>query len=163
MALRAGYENAPAGGFSYRVGPATTLDYGMTSHDLGVTHRFGLSYAFGGFRATSMAKPEVFSPLGERPVTKIQLHAQTKAETDTWSLAIADDAGTAVRKFGGHGAPPAHVMWDGKDETGFPLPDGLNKYRLVVSDVEGRELVAHERTVQIATSGHRGSVPVLVN
>ena len=54
-------------------------------------------------------------------------------------------------------------MWDGKDETGFPLADGVYRYRLVVSDAAGRELVGHERSVEIATSGPRGSVPVLVN
>jgi hypothetical protein len=54
-------------------------------------------------------------------------------------------------------------MWDGKDETGLPLPDGVYRYRLVVTDAEGREIVGHEHTVEIATSGPRGSVPVLVN
>jgi len=163
MALRFGYENAPTGGFSYRVAPDMRLDYGMTTHDLGVTHRFGISYRFGGFHAASQARPEVFSPLGERPVTKFELHARTKAETEEWQLAIEDDAGSVVRRFGGRGAPPAHVMWDGKDETGFSLPDGLYRYRLLVTDAEGCELVGHERAVKIATSGPRGSVPVLVN
>jgi len=163
LALRVGYDNAPSGGFSYRVSPDTRFDYGMTTHDLGVTHRFGVSYRFGGFHAASKANPQVFSPLGERPVTKFELHAQTKAETEKWSLAIHDDAGTIVRQFGGPGQPPAHVMWDGKDETGFPLPDGNYTYRLVVSDTDGEELVGHEHVVQIATGGPRGSVPVLVN
>lgn len=163
MALRFGYENAPTGGFSYRVSPDARFDYGMTTHDLGITHRFGISYRFGGFHAASQARPEVFSPLGERPVTKFELLAHTKAEIEEWRLAIEDEAGTVARRFGGRGAPPAHVMWDGKDETGLPLPDGLYRYRLLVIDAEGRELVGHERTVEIATSGPRGSVPVLVN
>jgi len=163
MALRFGYEDAPAGGFSYRVAPDMRFDYGMSTHDLGVTHRFGISYRFGGFHAASQAHPKVFSPLGERPVTKFELHAQAKADIETWKLAIEDDAGDVVRRFGGHGAPPAHVMWDGKDETGLPLADGAYRYRLVVIDREGAELVGHDGTVEIATSGPRGSVPVIVN
>jgi hypothetical protein len=163
MALRLGYENAPTGGFSYRVAPDTRFDYGMTTHDLGVTHRFGISYRFGGFHASSHARPEIFSPLGERPVTKFELRAHTKADTEQWSLAILDESGGVVRRFGGRGVPPAHVLWDGKDETGLSLPDGQYRYHLAVTDAEGRELVGHERTVVIATSGPRGSVPVLVN
>ncbi len=163
MALRFGYEDAPTGGFSYRVAPDMRFDYGVTTHDLGVTHRLGISYRFGGFHAASQARPEVFSPLGERPVTKFQLHASTKGLVDDWSLSIEDGPGDVVRRFGGQGAPPAHVMWDGKDETGLSLPDGVYRYRLVVTDAEGRVLVAHEREVEIATSGPRGSVPVLVN
>jgi hypothetical protein len=163
MALRFGYQSAPAGGFSYRVAPDARLDYGVTTQELGVIHRFGISYRFGGFHAKSQARPEVFSPVGERPVTKFELHAQTKAETAKWWLEIEDEAGAAVRRFGGPGAPPAHVMWDGKNETGLPLPDGIYRYRLVVVDAEGRELAGHEQTVEIATSGPRGSIPVLVN
>lgn len=164
MALRLGYDvDAPAGGFSYRVRPDMRLDYGMTTHDLGVTHRFGIKYSFGGFQARSEAKPEVFSPLGAQPVTKIELMAHTKAEAEKWQLAIESEDGEVVRRFGGAGAPPAHVMWDGKDEVGLPLPDGEYGYQLVVVDAEGRELAAHERIVRISTGGPRGSVPVLVN
>ena len=164
MALRVGYDvDSPAGGFSYRVRPQMRFDYGMTSHDLGVTHRVGLSYSFGGFHARSEAKPEVFSPLGEQPVTKFELKAHTKAETDTWALSIEDKGGETVRRFGGAGAPPAHVMWDGKDQVGLPLPDGRYQYQLVVVDTEGHELLGDPHVVEISTGGPRGSVPVLVN
>jgi hypothetical protein len=164
MALRFGYvDDAPSGGFSYQVAPDSRFDYGVSTHELGVTHRFALSYQFGGFHATSQADPDVFSPLGERPVTKFQLKAHTKAETESWSLAITDKLGAVVREFGGAGSPPAHVMWDGKDVTGLPLADGSYSYRLVVVDAEGRELAGNERAVRLSTSGPRGSVPVLVN
>ena len=52
MALRVGYDDtAPAGGVSYRVSPVVRFDYGLSDHELGVTHRIGLSYRFGGFFA----------------------------------------------------------------------------------------------------------------
>jgi hypothetical protein len=164
MALRIGYDDsAPAGGFSYRVQPDMRFDYGMASHELGVTHRFGISYRFGGFHATSAASPPVFSPLGEQPVTKIGLKAHTKAEAEEWALVITDKQDEVVREYGGPGAPPAHVMWDGKGASGLPLPDGSYIYQLKVIDAEGRVVDGHPQSVEIATGGVRGSVPVLVN
>jgi len=68
-----------------------------------------------------------------------------------------------VRTFGGPGTPPAHVMWDGKDESGMTLPDGFYTYRLVVTDEEGRVLRAEDHKVEITTAGPQGGVPVIVN
>ncbi|NIO28562.1 MAG: PorV/PorQ family protein [Candidatus Latescibacteria bacterium] len=161
MALRFGYtESSPSGGFSYRIMPGMRFDYAATDHELGVTHRFGMSYQFGGFFASSEAVPPIFSPLGQQSVTKFYLKAKTKADAERWSLDIEDKSGHIVRRFGGKGTPPAHVMWDGKDESGLSLPDGIYKYRLVVIDLEGREFVGHERKVEITTEGPRGAVPV---
>ena len=73
-----------------------------------------------------------------------------------------DKHGETVRSFGGLGVPPAHVMWDGKDENGMTLPDGIYNYRMTVVDDEGRVLRTEEKKVQITTSGPQGSVPVIV-
>jgi hypothetical protein len=164
MALRLGYyDDQPAGGFSYRVAPDMRLDYAVSDHDLGVTHRIGFSYSFGGFHATSRANPEVFSPLGARAVTKFELTAHTKADAEKWALEIYDKSNQVVRRFSGSAQPPAHVMWDGKDEMGLPLPDGVYRYLLVVTDTEGETVVAHERNVEISTEGPQGFVPVTVD
>ncbi|MDH4036292.1 MAG: PorV/PorQ family protein [Candidatus Krumholzibacteria bacterium] len=162
--LRAGFfESEPAGGFSYRLNQGLQFDYGMSDHDLGIIHRVALSYRFGGFFATSTATPQVFSPLGENSVTKFEIKARTKAETREWHLAIVDKHGETVRSFGGLGVPPAHVMWDGKDENGMTLPDGIYHYRMTVTDDEGRVLRTENKTVEITTSGPQGSVPVIVH
>jgi hypothetical protein len=161
MAFRVGYdESYPAGGVSYKVTPEMRLDYGLTDHELGVTHRIGISYRFGGFFASSHATPEVFSPLGEQAVTKFELEAHAKADVDTWSLEIVDKQSQVVRRFSGRDQPPSHVMWDGKAESGMPLPDGLYTYQLVVTDREGRVMQDRTRTIEIATGGPQGSVPV---
>jgi hypothetical protein len=163
MALRLGYDDtSPAGGFSYEVNPAFRFDYGAANHELGITHRFGVSYSFGGFFASSNAVPEVFSPIGSQSVTKIHLNARTKADATTWSLEIMDQSGQVVKRFGGQGSPPAHVMWDGKDASGLPLADGVYTYRFVVEDAEGRSIAGQERKVEITTEGPRGSVPVII-
>jgi flagellar hook assembly protein FlgD len=94
-------------------------------------------------------------------VTKIVLNAHTKSDARAWSLEIVNKADEVVRRFGGQGQAPAHVQWDGKDETGLPLPDGVYRYRLKVSDRDGRELAGAVRTVEIFTTGPQGQVPVV--
>lgn len=164
VALRVGYnDDAPSAGMSYRFPSGLRFDYALSDQELGMTHRIGVSFRFGGFFANSEADPPVFSPIGEQSVTKFHLKSKTKAETQSWSLEIVDKNDTVMRRFGGKGTPPAHVMWDGKDETGLPLPDGMYTYVLVVADMEGREISGRERTVEITTDGPQGSVPVVVN
>lgn len=163
LALRFGsYDMSPSGGFSCRLSPDMRLDYGMSNHELGVTHRIGFSYRFGGFFASSNADPSIFSPIGERSVTRFDLKAKTKADVDKWRLKIVDKSDQLVRSFSGSGLPPSHVMWDGKTESGLPLPDGEYEYWLVVLDTEGREMKGHEGTVVITTTGPQGAAPVVI-
>ena len=164
IALRFGYSDDRAtGGFTYRFGPQYQMDYGVADHALGLTHRVGFSYRFGGFYASNRAEPEVFSPTGDKAVTKISLNAKTKAKAEIWSLEIVSKSGQVVRRFGGPGMPPAHVLWDGKDETGMPVADGVYTYRLTVKDADGRELNASTRKVEISTGGPQVTVPVQTN
>jgi hypothetical protein len=162
VALRVGYDDeSGTGGFAYRLGPRYQIDYAVGDHELGMTHRVGLSWRFGGFFASSEAVPAVFSPTGENAVTRIALNSRTKADPDGWSLEIVDKADVVVRRFGGKGQPPSHLQWDGKDESGLPLADGVYRYRLTVRDRSGRVVVGPLRTVEISTGGPQGEVPVL--
>jgi len=161
LALRLGYhiENIAAG-FSYGFENGLSLDYGMNDHELGMTHRFGLNYAFGGFYAKSQANPDVFSPTGRNPVTKFLLTAHTKQNVRDWQLTLSDRSGEVVRTYAGQGQPPAHIIWDGKDTAGLPLPDGHYAYLLTIVERDGRTTRARERTVEISTGGPRGSIGV---
>jgi hypothetical protein len=162
IGLRVGMnDQEPAGGLSYRFGGKYQFDYGVMDHALGLSHRLGLTYRFGGFFASAKADPTVFSPTGEKAVTKIDLNARTKANTESWSLTLVNKSDEVVRTFGGKGAPPAHLLWDGKDETGMPLPDGDYRYTLTVRDTEGRVIDSHTHVVQISTGGPQGAVPVI--
>jgi hypothetical protein len=164
MALRAGMlDERAAGGFAYRFAPHYQLDYGFADHPLGITHRAGIAYRFGGFFASSRAEPELFSPTGEPATTQIHLNARTKAEPESWTLDVVDKMDQVVRRFGGHGLPPPHVQWDGKDATGLPVADGEYIYRLVVKDREGRILDGAARRITITTAGPQGDVPVSLN
>ncbi len=160
--LRGGWSaDGGSGGLSYRFAPRYQLDYAAADHALGVTHRLGLAVRFGGFFAASKADPEAFSPTGERPVTQVALNARTKAETRQWALEILNKSDAVVRRFGGQGRPPAHVEWDGKDDTGLPLADGTYRYRLVVTDRDGRTVESPVRAVEISTTGPLVQVPVV--
>jgi hypothetical protein len=164
LALRAGYgSEAIGGGVSMRVSPDFRFDYGAQDNELGVLHRFGIVYEFGGFHANSAASPEVFSPTGDNAVTTFDLKANTRAEPAEWKLDIVDKHNELVRRFGGKGGPPAHVLWDGTDEAGMPLPDGRYRYQLVVLDHEGVQVDAKEREVVISTGGPQGAIPVEVD
>jgi hypothetical protein len=161
LSVRLGFTGEdPSGGLSYDFDSGLGVHYGVTDQELGMSHRVGISYAFGGFHARAAATPEVFSPLGRNSVTRIDLESNTKAETERWRLEIADNSGRVIRTFGGPGAPPSHVMWDGKDASGFPLPDGQYAYVLTVDDAEGRILAGPARSVVITTEGPQGGIQV---
>lgn len=162
IGLRVGMDDQePAGGLSYRFAGKYQFDYGVMDHALGLTHRLGLTYRFGGFFASAKAEPTVFSPTGEKAVTKIDLNARTKAEPESWTLSLINKGDETVRTFGGKGLPPAHLLWDGKDETGLPLPDGVYRYTLTVRDMLGHVIDSRTRMVQISTGGPQGNVPVI--
>ncbi len=164
MALRIGYNDTYlAGGLSFRLPNGLQLDYAASDHFLDVTHRIGISYSFGGYFASSRANPEVFSPIGARSVTKIHMKSRTRAEASAWALKIMDKSDIVVRRFSGKGQPPAHVMWDGKDKTGLPLPDGIYRYQLTVTDAEGRVFEGPEKEIEILTSGPRGNIPMIIS
>jgi hypothetical protein len=162
IGLRVGMDDQEAcGGLSYRFSGKYQFDYGVLDHALGMMHRLGLTYRFGGFFASAKADPPVFSPTGEKAVTKIDLNARTKGQPESWTLTMRNKSDQVVRTFGGKGLPPAHLLWDGKDETGLPLPDGSYRYTLTVLDTDGSEIESQTRVIEISTGGPQGSVPVI--
>ncbi len=164
MALRVGFSAySPAGGFSWSLPRDLRLDYGMSSHELGLTHRFSISYSFGGFFARSKAEPAVFSPFGINPVTKFNLSTRTRKDVESWKLEITDKFSRSIRSFGGRGTPPSHLMWDGKSAAGVAQPDGIYTFTLYVEDVDGRKIKGRRGTVEIDTSIPEISVPVVID
>ena len=162
MGLRMGWSaDGPSGGFTYRFAPRYSIDYAAADHPLGLQHRIGVSAHFGGFFASSMAEPQVFSPTGEQAVTRISLNSRTKAGPQQWTLEIVNKSDEVVRRFGGQGQPPAHLEWDGKDENGLPLPDGFYRYSLVVKDAAGRTVAGPTKFIAISTTGPQGTVPMV--
>ncbi len=149
-----------AAGFSYHLPNGLQLDYAMSDHELGLVHRIGLTWRFGGFSAEAKASPAVFSPTGGEPLTRFSLKAHTRADALAWHLDITNNSGVVVRTFAGQGQPPADIVWDGKDSVGRPLPDGDYTYRLRVDERGGTTLQARQGTVEIASGGLLGTIGV---
>nr|MBP7678076.1 right-handed parallel beta-helix repeat-containing protein [Thermoanaerobaculia bacterium] len=51
----------------------------------------------------------------------------------SWTLTLADAGGSVVRSFSGNGLS-ASVLWDGRDEGGVSLPDGVFSYRFTAME-----------------------------
>lgn len=86
--------------------------------------------------STPFGAERIFSPDGDGfrdsfPVT------QTGSTEDLWVGEIRDVAGRAVRTFEWRDAAPADFTWDGRDDAGEPLPDGVYSYRLAATDRAG--------------------------
>ncbi len=77
----------------------------------------------------------------------------TVSQTATWSLEIRDDAGVAVRHFTGDGTA-VETTWDGRDDEGKLLPDGVYSLQAdaISADGEARSATA---TLRLDTAAPR--------
>jgi len=51
----------------------------------------------------------------------------------SWTLTLADAGGSVARSFSGNGLS-ASILWDGRDEGGVSLPDGVFSYRFTAME-----------------------------
>ena len=58
-------------------------------------------------------------------------------EDDRYVGEIVDSRLNVVRRYEWTGAPPVEILWDGRDEQGVPLEEGLYSYRLQGVDAAG--------------------------
>jgi outer membrane protein OmpA-like peptidoglycan-associated protein/flagellar hook assembly protein FlgD len=58
-------------------------------------------------------------------------------EDDTYIGEIADFSRNVVRRFEWKGNPPVEIVWDGRNEQGIPLPEGLYTYTVSGQDAAG--------------------------
>ncbi len=72
---------------------------------------------------TPVATPGAFSPNGDGVRDTATLHAGLSGNDD-WTVAVSDAGGTLVDSFSGTGRTAAAV-WNGRDDQGRPLPDGV--------------------------------------
>lgn len=75
----------------------------------------------------------IFSPDGDGNKDTFTLVQDGSAE-DYWDAGIYDAAGVKVRSFDVHDGSPEQVVWDGKDDTGMIVPDGIYSYRIKAGD-----------------------------
>ena len=70
------------------------------------------------------------------------------ANAEQTTIEILDQSGRIVRTLSGAGAAGRHqLVWDGKDELGNDLPDGLYGARISALDGNGNSLLAAQGTI----------------
>jgi flagellar hook assembly protein FlgD/flagellar motor protein MotB len=75
----------------------------------------------------------IFSPDGDGSKDTLGI-AQSGSEEDLWEGGIYDAGGTRVRSFAWTGGKPENLTWDGKDDGGSFVPDGVYSYRVFATD-----------------------------
>jgi len=99
FALRVGMnDQRPSGGFSYRTSGHYQFDYGVSDHPLGIVHRIGVSYRFGGFYGQRQGGARGLLADGrERRHEYFCSDRAHKSETDNWSLSLINKTDEVVR------------------------------------------------------------------
>ena len=170
LALRGGYmmssggqdfsssdPNAPANftaglGFRY---DAAQIDYAFVPYgELGVTHRFSVSWKFN-FTPDAVEKDQVlssspkFGKLADGVSAGVAFNldlskAMKKVPLRQWKIEILDDQGGLVRSLAGRGEPPPSLAWDMTDASGRTVDaDKQFKFRVTLQDW-GNHLVQSE-------------------
>ncbi|MDR3123453.1 MAG: OmpA family protein [Treponema sp.] len=76
---------------------------------------------------------KIFSPDGDGNKDLIAI-AQSGSEEDLWDGGIYNAAEEKVRNFTVQNGAPAPLVWDGADDTGRIVPDGVYSYRIAATD-----------------------------
>lgn len=75
----------------------------------------------------------IFSPDGDGNKDTFEI-VQNGSREDLWDAGIYNAADTKVRSFTIAQGEPVPVVWDGKNDAGTIVPDGVYSYRIVATD-----------------------------
>lgn len=78
----------------------------------------------------------IFSPDGDGNKETFTI-AQEGSSEDLWNAEVVDAAGTPLRVWKTSSAAPVAVVWDGKNDAGQIVPDGVYAYRIASTDRAG--------------------------
>lgn len=159
--LRGGYNTsgdiASGIGVSYK---DIFFDYGLVFNELIMSHKFALSYRFGGYELKLQAEPEVFSPIGGNKKTYIRVYAKTKYEIYKWKVEITDWKGNVVKSWFGSGTPNEVLIWDGLKADGMPMDEG--EFRAVLTVIDENDVSNLSDPIKIRISlTDKYNIPIL--
>jgi outer membrane protein OmpA-like peptidoglycan-associated protein/flagellar hook assembly protein FlgD len=99
---------------------------------------------------TVSADRPAFNPAGA--AGKNAVHFKEKGVKDArWTGEVDGPGGAAVRTFSFSPLPDADVEWDGTDDAGKPVPDGVYSYRLKALDGAGNSFASAPVSVSVDT------------
>ncbi|HRU38743.1 MAG TPA: hypothetical protein P5511_02605, partial [Candidatus Goldiibacteriota bacterium] len=134
-------------GFSFQ---DIVFDYGAGISEAMVSHKFALSYRFGGYELALKAEPDVFSPIGGNRKTYIRITARHKYSIYKWRLDITDGMGEIVKSWTGSGDPDSVEIWDGLRSDGMPMKEG--EYRAVLKVTDENDVSSFSAPIKIKIS-----------
>jgi outer membrane protein OmpA-like peptidoglycan-associated protein/flagellar hook assembly protein FlgD len=102
-------------------------------------------------KGTVSADRTAFNPAGSADQNLVRF-SQTGSAEESWSGEVLDSKGQAVRNFSFGSAPDATVEWDGNDDSGKPVPDGLYSYRLKSTDRAGNGFASAPISLSLDTA-----------
>jgi flagellar hook assembly protein FlgD/outer membrane protein OmpA-like peptidoglycan-associated protein len=73
---------------------------------------------------------------GEGAKSSIRIR-QTGSREDTWTASIADTSDAVVRLWAFNDSEPRDTVWDGRDDSGVLVPDGVYSYTIRSADRAG--------------------------
>jgi flagellar hook assembly protein FlgD/flagellar motor protein MotB len=106
-----------------------------------------------------------FSPNNDGVKDTINLNPQVQVREGVgdWKIDIFSGEGTAgpiVRTFSGGSAIPASIPWNGRNNTGGSIPDGVYTARMEVRYVQGNQPVALSRPFTLDTEAPKAELSV---
>ncbi|MCX7698150.1 MAG: hypothetical protein N2114_01630, partial [Candidatus Goldbacteria bacterium] len=136
------------------------FDYGLGLNELSISHKFALSYRFGGYELKLKAEPEIFSPIGGNKKTYIRVYAKTKYEIYKWKVEITDWKGNVVKSWFGAGNPDEVLIWDGLKPDGMPMDEA--EYRAVLTVIDENDVSNSSEPIKIKISStDKYNIPIL--
>lgn len=93
---------------------------------------------------------KIFSPNGDGLKDTITL-SQTASAEENWKASIQTVSGDTVKTFSWENTPKAELVWDGKNDEGVLVPDGVYVYKISATDRAGNSNSAKIENIIINT------------
>jgi flagellar hook assembly protein FlgD/outer membrane protein OmpA-like peptidoglycan-associated protein len=100
--------------------------------------------------ATVWSDLAIFSPNGDGSRDTIEIYQESSRE-EKWTGVIRNASGTRVRSYTWQGQIERSFIWNGSDELGKPVPDGVYTYQLESTDRAGNTGVSNVLSFSINT------------
>lgn len=82
---------------------------------------------------------KIFSPNDDGNKDTINIF-QSGSDEDLWSASIVNSSGVSVKTFTWIDQEPSDLKWDGRDDSGIMVVDGVYSYNIISSDRAGNSL-----------------------
>lgn len=87
---------------------------------------------------------------------------QFGSSEDLWTGSFLDTSGLALRTITWENGSPASYAWDGRDDAGVPVPDGVYTYNITATDRAGN-IAPVTQIANIIYSAEKPSTNILIN